>query len=452
VDENDVGVTLFFCPKINQTIKSFYQNNKIMKKIFPAFLLWCLISTAYGQEQPARLTLQDCYTLAEQHYPAIKQRQLIAQTSAYNIDNINKGYWPQLNINGQATYQSAVTEIPIQLPGMDIPTISKDQYKVYGEINQVVYDGGTLKHQKELQQADENIDQQKLSSELYQVKERINQLFFGVLMIEEQIKQNELLLEDIHTGLNKVQAAINNGTALKSQGDQLNADLLKAGQRSVELQANLSAYKNMLGIFTGTNITDATQLVRPAPALLNQQINRPELKIYAAENSRLDIQNKMLNAKALPKLNLFFQGGLGRPTLNMLSNDFSGYYIGGARLTWSISALYTAKKDKALLGIRRDMINNKSETFLFNTQLAMTQTDAEIKKYNMLLNSDNDIISLRKKVKAASLAQLENGVITSNDYMREVLAEDQARQSLIFHEIQLLMSQYNFQTTTGNQQ
>ena len=173
---------------------------------------------------------------------------------------------------------------------------------------------------------------------------------------------------------------------------------------------------------------------------------------YHAENMKLDVQDKMIRSKALPKLNLFFQGGLGRPALNMLSNDFDAYYIGGARLTWSISSLYTAKKDHALIGIKRNIIENRNETFLFNTTLSMKQSDAEIKKYKALLASDDEIIVLRSKVKTAAVAQLDNGVITGNDYMREVLAEDQARQTKILHEIQLLMSQYNFQTTTGNQQ
>jgi outer membrane protein TolC len=453
MDENNVGVTLFFCPKINQMTKSIYQTIRlIMKYLFRIITLQLICLTAFCQQEPiAQLTLNEAYSMAEANYPLIKQRQLISQTTAYSVDNINKGYLPQVNINGQATYQSAVTEIPISLPGAEIPTLSKDQYKLYGEVNQVLYDGGTLKHQKELQKAEENIEQQKLTTELYQLKERINQLFFGALYIEEQLKQNELVISDIQTGLNKMEAAVKNGIALRSQVDLLKADLLKTRQHTIELQANLAAYKDMLGLFIDKQLNE-TKLAKPAPAILTKEINRPELLTYHAEQLKLDAQHKMLNSKSLPRLNLFFQGGLGRPALNMLSNDFEAYYIGGARLTWSISSLYTAKKDRALIGVRRNMVENRKETFLFNTTLSMKQADAEIKKYKELLISDDEIITLRNKVKLAAVAQLDNGVITSNDYMREVIAEDQARQSKILHEIQLLMSQYNFQTTTGNQQ
>lgn len=424
-----------------------------MKYIFRVIAFQFTWLTAFCQQEPAtQLTLSEAYSLAEANYPLIKQRELITQTTAYSIDNINKGYLPQLNINGQATYQSAVTEIPIKLPGAEIPTLSKDQYKLYGEVNQVLYDGGTIKHQKELQKAEANLEQQKLTTELYQLKDRINQLFFGALYIEEQLKQNELVISDIQTGLNKMEAAVNNGTALRSQVDLLKADLLKTRQHTIELQANLAAYKDMLELFTGRKLNAETKLVKPAPAILTRQINRPELQMYSAENTKLDVQNRVLLSKSLPKLNVFFQGGFGRPALNMLSNDFDAYYIGGARLTWSISSLYTAKKERALIDMKRNIINNREGIFLFNTTLAMKQQDAEINKYNELLNSDDEIVMLRNKVKTAALAQLDNGVITSNDYMREVIAEDQARQSKILHEIQLLMSQYNFQTTTGNQQ
>lgn len=424
-----------------------------MKYFFRLIAFQFISLAAFCQQEPVvQLTLNEAHSLAEANYPLIKQRELITQTTAYSIENINKGYLPQVNIKGQATYQSAVTEIPIKLPGAEIPALSKDQYKLYGEVNQVIYDGGALKYQKELQKAEENIEQQKLTTELYQLKDRINQLFFGALYIEEQLKQNELVLSDIQTGLNKMEAAVSNGTALRSQVDLLKADLLKTRQRTIELQANRAAYRDMLGLFMGKPLNTETKLVKPAPAILSREINRPELLTYRAENMKLDVQNKMIRSKSLPKFNLFFQGGLGRPALNMLSNDFDAYYIGGAKLTWSISSLYTAKKDRALIGIRRNIVGNRNEIFLFNTTLSMKQYESEIKKYQELLPSDDEIITLRNRVKTAAMAQLDNGVITGNDYMREVIAEDQARQSKILHEIQLLMSQYNFQTTTGNQQ
>jgi len=423
-----------------------------MKKFIVILVCVFSIPDLTIQAQPLmQLTLNDCYTLATKNYPLVKQQELIAKTVSYSIENLHKGYLPQLNVVGQATYQSAVTEIPIKLPGVSIPTLSKDQYRVYGEVNQLLYDGGLIEQQKQLQKANEKIEQQKLETELYGLKERINQLYFGVLLIDEQLKQSRLLIKDIQLGLNKVQAAIDYGTALKSNADILKADLLKNNQRTIELKAGRLAYTTMLSVFIGKTIGEQTILIKPAPVKPSATINRPELLVYNEQSKTLDIQNMLLKIKTLPKVGLFLQTGIGRPALNMLINNLECYYIGGIRLNWSPSAFYTLKKDRALADISRRNIDVQKETFLFNTNLLVQQQCAEIGKYQQLLASDDEIIALRIKVKNTSLAQLENGVINANDYLREVNAEDQARQTKILHEIQLLMSQYNQQTTTGNQ-
>jgi outer membrane protein TolC len=369
-----------------------------MKKLITLLIL-CSLGISFGRAQSLpQLSLNECYTLAKQNYPLVKQRELITKTAAYTIDNLQKGYLPQLTINGQASYQSAVTEIPIKLPGMNVPVI-KDQYKVYGEINQTIYDGGTIGGQKELQKTNEVVEQQKLETELYKLKERINQLYFGVLLLDEQLKQNNLLIKDLQLGLSKVQASIDNGIALKSNGDVLKADILKNKQHAIELRASRKAYTDMLSLFTGAVVDEATVLVKPEPVVASTQINRPELLAYDAQNKTLDVQNKLITAKALPKFSFYFQGGMGRPALNMLSNSFDAFYVGGLRLTWSPSVFYTAKKDRALIDINRRTIALQKETFLFNTNLSVKQQSAETGKYEELLASDDEIITLRGRVK-----------------------------------------------------
>lgn len=422
-----------------------------MKKlllIFLALTIAAFLTRAYGQS--AVPTLAECYDLAVKNYPLTKQRDLITKTAEFNLDNISKGKLPLLSFNAQATYQSAVTEVPLKLPGVNFSSLSKDQYKAYGEVNQVIYDGGAIEQQKELQKTNAAIEQQKLEADLYQLKNRVNQLFFGILLIDEQLKQTDLLIKDLQLGLTKIQAAIANGTALKSNADVLNADILRNKQRNIEARASRKAYADMLALFIGKQISGNMPLIKPLPVSLSMQINRPELLVYEKQNNSLDVQNKLLNIKALPKIGFFIQGGLGRPALNMLSNKFDAYYLGGLRLTWSPSIFYTLKNDRALLNINRSGLEAQKEAFLFNTNITVRQQNAEISKYMELLSSDDEIIALREKVKKTSIVQLENGVITGNDYLREVNAEDQARQTKILHEIQLLISQYNQQTTTGN--
>lgn len=412
--------------------------------------LLLLLLACSGAVHAQSLTIETCYSLATENYPLVKQRELLAKSNEYTLQNLSKGYLPQLTVAGQATYQSEVTQIPISLPGMDIPTLSKDQYKFYGEVNQTLFDGGVIKQQKLTQQSNLEVEQQKLEVELYKIKERINQLFFGLLLVDEQIRQTELLKQDINLGLKKTEAAIANGTAFKSNADVLRAELLNADQRTTELKAARSAYAEMLGLFINRPLDASVTVEKPKTFTVSSDINRPEITLYESQNKTIDAQYKLLAARNLPKLNLFVQGGYGRPALNMLSNDFEAYYIGGVRLNWSLSGLYTLKKDKALLDLNRKTIAVQKETFLFNTNYSLRQQSAEVNKYTELLTSDNDIIALRTSVKQTASVQLENGVITSNDYLREVNAEDKARQNKIVHEIQLLMAQYAQQTTTGN--
>lgn len=412
-------------------------------------LLFLLQSYTLQAQRNDTLTIEACYTWAEENYPLVKQRDLILKSKEYSIDNAMKGYMPQLSINGQATYQSAVTQVPVALPGAEVPQLSKDQYKVYAEINQTIYDGGAIRQQKNTHEVNAKVEEQKLKVELYAIKERINQLYFGILTADEQLRQNELLQSDLQLGIRKTQAAIDNGTAFRSNADALTAELLKAKQRTIELQSMREAYLDMLGLFINQSLTENTVLIRPQQLTIRKEVTRPELSLYDYQNRSIDIQYRQLQVKNNPKLSLFVQGGYGRPALNMLSNDFEAYYIGGVRLSWSLGGLYTWKKEKALLDNSRKAIELQRETFLFNTTLISRQQYADITRLQDLLASDHEIIALREGVKKASAAQLENGVITSNDYLREVNAEDLARQTKILHEIQWLLAQYKHQATTG---
>ncbi|MFT3935326.1 MAG: TolC family protein [Chitinophagaceae bacterium] len=408
-----------------------------------------LLIIAISVAAQSALTLDQCYQLARANYPLVKQMGLIDKTKEYSIENLSKAYLPQISVNGQATYQSAVTQIPIQLP--NVTALSKDQYKAYAEIYQPLTDGYTIQQQKQLTTVNAVAEQQKLEVELYKLKDRINQLFFGILLIDAQIEQTALLKKDIQSGLDKTKASIANGAALKSNADVLQAELLKTDQRSIELKANRKGYAGMLALFINQPVNDNTVLQAPASPAITSTINRPELQLYDAQKNSFAVQDKLIKAKNLPRVGLFAQGGYGRPGLNMLSNDFALYYIGGLKLSWNFTGLYTAKREKALVKINSSAVDLQRETFLLNTNLSLTQQNSELDKYQQLIDTDQEIISLREKVKQVSNVQLENGTITSIDYLTYVNAEDQARQNKALHQVQLLMAQYNYLTTSGNQ-
>ncbi len=422
--------------------------NKQKSKWLIGLLLIC--SHWAMAQQSNSLTLDNCLEMAKQNYPLIKQYTLIEKTKEYSIANAQKGVLPQFNVAGQATYQSAVTGFPITLPNIDVPTLSKDQYKFYGEVSQSITDLFTVKDQKEYINANSEIETQKIEVELYKLRERINNLYFGILLIDAQIQQTELLKKDIQNGIEKANVAITNGVALKSTADNLKAELLKANQRTIELKATRKGYADMLALFIGKPIDENTNLEKPQRQLPTYTINRPELRLFDLQKKSFDVQEKLITAKNMPRVSLFFQGGVGRPGLNMLNPDFAGYYIGGLRLNWNITGFYTYKDEKKILTNNQSAIDIQRETFLFNTNLTLKQQNADITKMQELIETDKSIITLRESVKTTTQNQLTYGTATTNDYLIAVNAEDQAKQSLILHEIQLLMTEYNAQTTAGN--
>lgn len=416
----------------------------IILSVFPGKMI--------NAQQSKNLSIEEAYQLARDNYPLIKQRGLITKAKEYSVSNAAKGYLPVFSVNGQATYQSTVTNFPfkIPIPGFTLPGFSKDQYKIYGEADQLIYDGGIIKNQKQTADANEIIQQQNLEVELYTLYDRVNQLFFGTLLMDEQLKQNDLLKKDIQNGVDKAKALVANGTAYRSSVDELSAQLLQTEQAKIELKATRKAFVEMLGLFINDSLDENTVFEKPASPIFTENINRPELLFYDYQKKTFDLQNQLLKAQLRPKFSFFVQGGYGRPALNLLSNDFAWYYIGGLRMNWNFGSLYTMKNQKQLIDINKKTLDIQKETFLFNTHIAQKQNNAEIEKYLELAKKDDAIIALRESVKNAASAQLENGVLSAHDYINEVISEDQARQNLILHQVQLLQAQYNYQNTVGN--
>ena len=409
--------------------------------VFPAML--------FAQTQS--LTLQKAYELAEQNYPLIRQRELIKQTSEYSEENLDKGFLPQINLSGQATYQSAVTQVKLPAPGLFIEPLSKDQYRILGDVSQLIYDGGAIKQQKGIQHLSDEVEQQKIEVELYKLKERINQIFLGVLFLDEQLKQVDLIKSDLNNGIMRVEAQVNNGVVLRSNLNVLKAESLKADQRAIELRSSRKGYIDVLSFFINQTLPENIKLEKPvvAGSVLANDIQRPELKLYSTQEKLLGGQYNIIGSRNKPKASLFFQGGYGRPSLNLFTNDFDFFYTTGLRLNWSIGGFYTEKREKKIIELNQKSIDIQKDVFLFNTNAQLKQQQSEFDKLQKLIATDKEIIDLRIKVKDAAKAQLENGVITANDYLREVNAEDQARQSLITHQIQLLQAQINYQTISG---
>lgn len=396
------------------------------------------------------ITLEQCYQWSRENYPLIKKQELIKKAEQYTTENALKGWLPQVNITAQATYQNDVTQFPVKLPNMNVEPLSKDQYKVFADVSQTIYDGGNIRNQKNLAKIQSEVQTIQTEVELDKLKERINQLYFGILQTNKQWTQLQFTKLDIKEGIKKAEAQLKNGVIFRSNLDVLKAELVKIEQKEIELQTIKQNFVQMLSYFIKKNIDENTQLETPEKILLTKNNNRSELKLFDAQKQLLETQRKIINTKNTPKLGAFFQGGYGKPGFNMLKNEFDLFYIGGIRLNIPISGFYTQKNDLALLENQSQEIEIQRENFLFNQNFIEIQQRNDLEKIQNLIDKDNELIELRKNIKTASLAQLENGVINTNDYLREVTAEEQAILTKITHEIQYLLTQYNLKAQLNN--
>ena len=408
------------------------------------------------------LTVETCQEKAKANYPLVKQYGLIEQTAKYNISNANKGYFPQLTLSAKATYQSDVTAIPSSLgqiltkvsgQPVNFEPLPKDQYQAVLEASQVIWDGGIISSQNKITKAGVEVEKQKLEVDLYTLKDRVNQLFFGILLLNEQFQQNEILKKDLQTNYDRLNAYKQNGLAQQSDVDAIKVEQLNANQRTSDLNNTRKTYSILLSALTGLNINDKTELKKPQvdlTILKDSTVRRPEIGLFDAQNKLYDNQKSLVLSGNLPKVGAFVQGGYGQPALNMFAGGFSPFYIGGVRLSWNISGFYTQKDNLNKLDVNKKNVDIQKETFLFNNNLVTKQQQNEIAKLQSTISNDDEIIRLRQNIKKSTTAKLENGTATVSDLIRDVNAENQALQLKSLHEIQLLMNVYQLKNNTNN--
>ena len=395
------------------------------------------------------LSIEACQQKARDNYPLIRQRSLIDLSEQYTVSNIGKARLPQIAFNAQATWQSDVTHIPGNMPGA--PTIDKDQYRAVIDVSQTVWDGGAVRSQRKIAEAGNEIERQNVEVSLYTIRERINNLFFGILTIDEQLKQLEIFENDLQTSKKLVASFLKNGIAMPSDIDAVQVEILNVSQKRIEFTSSRKTYVAMLSAMIGETVNDDVQLIKPEEPVINRhtEIARPEMALFAKQNDMFDAQLDGIKARNMPRFSLFVQGGYGKPGLNMLSNDFDFFAIGGARFNWNFGNLYSSKNESNLLANSKNMVNVQQETFVFNTNLQLTQARQEIQKAKELMQTDDEIIALRQRVKTAGESKYANGVYTVNDLIKDVNAENQARQAKILHEIQYLMNIYYYSVVSG---
>ena len=402
-------------------------------------------------------TLEQCQQAAERNYPLIAQHDLIARTTDLTVANIQKGWLPQVTATAQATLQNAVPAWPdemkglMQQMGVDMKGLAKDQYRVGLDVQQTVYDGGAISAQKRVARQQGVVQQAQLDVDLYGVRKRVNEMYFALLLLEDQIKLNSDLQEVLAASEKKLTSMVKHGTAAQCDLSSVKAERLKVVQQQTTLESQRNVLRAMLSTFCGLEVTAP---VKPSPVSVNGSNNRPELRLIDSQLSLADAQERALDAALLPRLGVFAQGYYGYPGYNMfkdmMGREWSWNGMVGARLTWNIGALYTRHNDKARIQLQRETAQRQRETFLLNNRLEQLQQDEAIERYRKLMTQDDEIIVLRQQVRKAAESKLSHGIIDVNDLVRDISSENAARVQRSIHEIEMLKGQYDLKYITND--
>lgn len=416
-----------------------------MKRLFNLFILLCTVSLMAQQT----ITLQECYDLVTTNYPIAKQSQLLQQQNDLDLQVISKGKLPQLDLSAQATYQSDVISVPI--PNAGIEPLNKDQYRATLSVNQLIYNGGIINASSQIKAAQLKTQQKQVEVSLFQLKQKINQLYFSIVLLQEK---HQLLTDkqtQLQTQLKEVKSGITNGIILPSSDKVLEAELLKIAQQFSEINSNKLSLIENLSSLIGLPLNLETSFIIPlTQTTINAEINRPELELFQLKKEEINLSQALIGKQNLPKLVGFATGGYGNPGLNMLDNSFQTFYTVGMKLNWNVFDWNMNKTQRESLAINKDLVETELETFKLNTNIERNNYQKEIKKISDLIKIDDDIITLRKTVLNASESQLRNGVITTSAYITELTNLNEAENSMATHKIQFELAKANYNITIGN--
>ena len=415
-----------------------------MKSKLVLILLFLLAVSSQAQNT---LTLDDCYALATKNYPLSKQGVLLQQKASYEIEALSKGKLPKIDLNAQATYQSDVIGFPAAFPG--VSPLNKDQYRATLDVNQLIYNGGTIAANTTLKGAQTKTQQQQVTVSLYQLKSRINQYYFSLLVLQQKsallLSKNELL----ESKVKEVKAAVKFGAVLPASEQVLEAEIIKINQQLTEIKFEKIKLLNNLSELTFTKIDFETIVVSPDFNSINASVMRPEIALYDLQNQQLEFSKNVISKSNLPKINAFGQAGYGNPGLNMLDNSFQTFYVVGLKANWNVFDWGKTKTDLKALDVSKELVTSEKETFELNNKMQLEELDYEIKKMEQLLFSDGEIITIREKIIKSSDAQMKNGVITASEYLTELTNLFEAKNILNVHEVQLVAAKSNYQITKG---
>lgn len=400
----------------------------------------------------AQVRLEDCLEQTRANYPLVRQYELIEKSAEYSIENVSRNYIPQFSVSGKASYQSESTTFPFAIPGYGNFELPKDQYQIVAELQQIIWDGGSVKSAKDIARAGRTEARHKLTANIYALNERVQQLFFGILMLDCQIEQNSVFLANLRRNLSAVESCFRNGTVMQSDVDAVRVELLNAEQQEVKMRYARKSYIDMLSLFTGKQYADDVSFEVPEVAVRPDLTvnNRPELNLFAARENTLSVRNKSLYSGFMPKFGIFIQGGYGNPGLDMFRDEFRPFYVAGVRFSWNFGKLYTLKNERRDISANKLLIDAERNTFLLNTKIQAVGEDRNIDALSEQIRKDEEIVNLRTRIREAAEAGNRNGTVSVTDMLTEINKEYIARITLECRRIEMIMAIYKLKNTLNS--
>ncbi len=406
------------------------------------------------------VSLEECLSRARENYPLIRQYELVENLEKYSLANAAAAYLPQVQFLGQATWQTDAVEFPKELEslgkaaGLEIEGLSKDQYKLMLQISQTIWDAGAARARKEDARAASEVSRLGVGKELEELESRTAEVYFGILVLRENLRTLENSLGLLEANLSVAQAGAKNGTVMQSDIDRIRVEQLSLEQKLTETSKALEAYRLVLSLMTGLEIGENEIFEIPAIPSVRTDVNAsPALLLFDAQAEQIRVRKSMVNSAVMPHFDLFAQGWYGRPGLNMFNdmmyNEFSWNAMVGVRMQWNISSFYTRRNDIRTADRQARMLQNSKSAYLWNFALQQTQVEKEIEKMNELQEKDRAIVALRRSIRESSESKFRNGVITADDLLRDITEENNAESRCNIHRLEALRNIYKLKTMLG---
>ena len=411
--------------------------------------------------QAQSVSLDSCRSWARANYPTVRQYELVQKSEQYSVSNAARAWIPQIRFSAQATWQTDAASFPEELTGMlaamgsDIKGMRQDQYKIALDLQQNIWDGGKSTADKKIAQAQAQADRLSADIDLYALESRIDNLYFGILLLDGQTEQMENRIALLRENMRRCQVMADNSVLLQSDVDAVEVEVLTAGQKLEQMRYSREAYREMLSLLTGKDLRQA-ELTMPAEqeVSLNTESHRPELQLFAARSSILQAQERSVKSASMPQFALFAQGWYGYPGLNMFENmknaNWSLNAIVGVRMIWNIGAYYTQSNRLNQLRIGQQQVQVQRDVFAFNNTMQRTQENSEIIRLRRALQDDDRIIELRRSVREAAETKHENGTIGTTELLQAITDESTAQSAQTLHQIELLKKTYELKHTINN--